>query len=97
MGFSDTEMTYGVDALHFADYVIQVIHDENNNQTIDLDSATGLIREGYGMVNMDKLDLTNAAAVKEGSTFDTLKYPFDASGKTVEIKMYYPPFPWQNQ
>jgi hypothetical protein len=74
-----------------------VIHDENQDNTADLDSATGLYTEGFGMVNMDKLDLRNAAAVKEGNTFDNLKYTFNKDGTTVEIKMYYPPFPWQNQ
>jgi 4-amino-4-deoxy-L-arabinose transferase-like glycosyltransferase len=93
--FKNTEMTYAVEMLYFGDYVIQVIHDENNNDTADLDSKTGLISEGFGMVNMDKLDLRDAAAVKAGSTYDNLKFNFDEEGKTVEIKMYYSPFPWQ--
>ena len=90
-------MTYPVDALYFGDYVIQVIHDENNNQTADLDSATGLFSEGFGMVNIDKLNLQNAAAVKVRNTYDNLKYAFNKDGETVEIKMYYAPFPWQTK
>jgi len=97
MGFDSTEMTFAVDALYFGDYVVQVIHDENNNKTVDLDSETGLISEGFGMVNVDKLDLRDAAAVKEASAFDNLKYSFDETGKTVEMKMYYAPFPWQDK
>jgi hypothetical protein len=97
MGFDSTEMTFPVDVLYFGDYVIQAIHDENNNNTADLDSATGLFREGFGMVNIDRLDLRNAAAVKERNTYDNLKYAFDKDGETVEIKMYYPPFPWQTK
>jgi hypothetical protein len=97
MAFDSSEMTYAVDGLYFGDYVIQVIHDENNNQTADLDNETGLFREGFGLVNMDKLDLRNVAAVKEGSTSEALKYTFDADGETVEVKMVYPPFPWQNK
>ena len=97
ISFNKTEMTYPVDALYFGDYVIQVIHDENNNQTADLDSATGLFSEGFGMVNIDKLDLQNAAAVKVRNTYDNLKYAFNKDGETVEIKMYYAPFPWQTK
>ncbi len=97
MAFDSTETTYAVDALYFGDYVIQVIHDENNNQTADLDSDSGLFSEGFGMVNLEKLDLRNATVVKEGSASNDLKYAFDENGKTVEIKMYYPPFPWQNK
>ena len=97
MSFDSTEMTFAVDGLYFGDYLIQVIHDENNNKTADLDSTSGLFTEGFGMVNMGKLDLRNAATVKEGITYDNLKYTFNKDGNTVEIKMYYPPFPWQNQ
>jgi hypothetical protein len=32
-----------------------------------------------------------------GEPFDNLKYSFDQRGKTVEIQMYYPPFPWQKR
>lgn len=97
--FDNTEKTFAVEALYFGDYVIQVIHDENNNDTADLDSTTGLFTEGFGMVNMDKLDLRNTAAVKEGNTVDNLKYTFTIkeNGKTVSIKMYYAPFPWQTK
>ena len=97
VGFNSTEVTFAVDGLYFGDYLIQVIHDENKNNTADLDSATGLFTEGFGMVNMDKLDLQNPAALKAGYTYDNLKYTFSKDGNTVEIKMYYPPFPWQNQ
>ncbi len=97
MAFDRTELTYAVDGLYFGNYIIQVIHDENNNQTADLDSDSGLFSEGFGMVNLEKLDLRNATVVKEGSASNDLKYAFDENGKTVEIKMYYPPFPWQNK
>lgn len=97
MSFNSTEMTYPVDALYFGDYIIQVVNDENNNETADLDSETGLFSEGFGMVNMDKLDLRNAAAMKTRNTYDNLKYTFHKDGETVEIKMYYPPFPWQTK
>jgi uncharacterized protein (DUF2141 family) len=95
IGFSDTEMTYTFDGLSFGDYVIYVFHDENNNKTPDRDSETGLFSEGCGWANMDKLDLRYAAAVREGSSFNNIKYPFDEDGETVEIKIYYAPFPWQ--
>lgn len=97
IGFDSTEMTYEVHVLYFGDYAIQVIHDENNNKTADLDSETGLFSEGFGMVNLDRLDLRNASAVQEGSTPDNLKYTFDENGQTVEVKMYYAPFPWENK
>jgi len=97
IGFDSTEMTFAVERLYFGDYVIQVIHDENNNKTVDLDSETGLISEGFGWANMDKVDLGNAKAVREGSSFSNMKYTSDENGKTVEIKIYYPPFPWQNK
>ncbi len=97
MSFDSTELTYSVDALYFGNYAIQVIHDENNNHTADMDSDTGLFSEGFGMVNLGKLDLRNATAVKEGIDSGLLKYTFDRREKTVEIKMYYPPFPWQNK
>ena len=97
ISFDSTEMTIPVDGLYFGDYVIQVIHDENNNKTADLDSLTGLFREGFGMVNIDRLDLRNAAAVKVRNTYDNLKYAFHKDGETVEIKMYYAPFPWQTK
>ena len=96
-GFSDTETTYTFDGLSFGNYVIYVFHDENNNKSPDQDSATGLFSEGFGWANMDKVDLRYAAAVREGTSFNNIKYPFDEDGKTVEIKIYYPPFPWQNQ
>jgi len=95
--FSNTEMTYTFDGLSFGDYVIYVFHDENNNKTPDRDSETGLFSEGYGWANMDKVDLRYAAAVKEGSSWNNIKYPFDENGETVEIKIYYAPFPWQNK
>jgi uncharacterized protein (DUF2141 family) len=97
IGFSDTEMTYTFDGLSFGDYVIYVFHDENNNKTPDRDSATGLFSEGYGWANMDKVDLRYVESVREGTNFDNIKYAFDEDGKTVEIKIYYAPFPWQNQ
>jgi hypothetical protein len=97
MSFDSTEMTFPVDVSSYGDYVIQVIHDENNNNTADSDSETGLFKEGFGMANMDRLDLRNAAAVKKGNTFDNLKYAFNKDGETVEIKMYYAPFPWQTK
>jgi hypothetical protein len=95
--FDTAEMTYAVDGLYFGDYVIQVVHDENNNQAVDVDSQTGLINEGFGMANLDKLNLQNAAAMKEGGTSGDLKYTYDENGNTAEIKMYYPPFPWQTR
>jgi len=35
--------------------------------------------------------------VRDGTGFNDIKYPFDEDGQTVEIKIYYPPFPWQNE
>jgi hypothetical protein len=46
---------------------------------------------------MDKSDLQSAEVVKESTSFDNIKYAFDEDGKTVEIKIMYPPFPWQNK
>jgi hypothetical protein len=63
----------------------------------DRDSKTDLFSEGHGCANMDKVDLTNAATVREGTSFNDIKYSFDENGKTVEIKIMYPPFPWQNE
>lgn len=97
LGFSDTEMTYTFDGLSFGDYVIYVFHDENNNKSPDRDSGTGLFSEGYGWANMDKVDLRYVESVREGTNFDNIKYAFDEDGKTVEIKIYYAPFPWQNE
>jgi len=97
IGFSNTEMTYTFDGLSFGDYVIYVFHDENNSKTPDRDSETGLFSEGYGWANMDKVDLRSAAAVRAGSSFNNIKYTFDEDGKTVEIKILYAPFPWQNK
>jgi hypothetical protein len=94
--FDTGEMTYTVDGLYFGDYVVQVIHDENHNEIADVDSETGLFREGFGMANMDKLDLRDTASLKGGDTFNNLKYSFNKTRETVEIKIYYPPFPWQN-
>jgi uncharacterized protein (DUF2141 family) len=96
-GFSNAEITYTFDGLSFGDYVIYVFHDENNNKSPDRDSETSLFSEGYGWANMDKVDLRSAAAVREGTSFNNIKYPFDEDGKTVEIKIYYAPFPWQNK
>ncbi len=95
-GFNDTEKTYTFDGLGFGDYVIYVFHDENNNKSPDRDSATGMFTEGHAWANMDRVDLQSAAAVGSGTNFNNIKYPFDQDGKTVEIKMLYPPFPWQN-
>jgi uncharacterized protein (DUF2141 family) len=95
-GFSDTEITYTFDGLFFGDYVIYVFHDENNSKTPDRDNATGLFSEGYGWANMDKVDLRSVTAVKEGTSFNNIKYAFVKDRETVEIKIYYPPFPWQN-
>jgi uncharacterized protein (DUF2141 family) len=96
-GFSDTEITYTFDGLSFGDYVIYVFHDENGSKSPDRDSATGMFTEGHAWANMDKVDLRSAAAVREGTSFNNIKYPFDEDGKTVEIKMYYAPFPWQKE
>lgn len=96
-GFSDTEMTYTFDGLSFGDYVIYVFHDENYNKAPDMDSATGLFSEGYGWANMDKVDLSDAAFVRAGTNFNNIKYAFDEDGQTVEIKLLYPPFPWQKE
>ena len=95
--FNDTETTYTFDGLSFGDYVIYVFHDENNNKAPDRESETDLFSEGYGWANMDKVDLRYVESVKEGTNFDNIKYPFDEDGKTVEIKIDYPPFPWQNK
>jgi hypothetical protein len=46
---------------------------------------------------MDKVDFTSAESVTEGTNFDNIKYAFDEDGKTAEIKIMYPPFPWQNK
>ena len=97
MSFNSAEVTYAVDGLYFGDYVIQVIHDQNNNRIADVDNETGLFLEGFGMANLDKLDLHSAVALKTGSTFDNLKYAFEKDGDTIEIMMYYPPFPWQKK
>ena len=96
-GFNNTEITYTFDGLSFGDYVIYLFHDENYSKSPDHDSATGLFSEGHAWANMDKVDLTNASAVREGTSFNNIKYAFDEDGKTVEIKMYYAPFPWQNK
>jgi uncharacterized protein (DUF2141 family) len=96
-GFDDTETTYTFDGLSFGDYVIYVFHDENNNKAPDRDSETDLFSEGYGWANMDKVDLRYVESVKEGTNFDNIKYAFNEDGKTVEIKIYDPPFPWQNK
>jgi uncharacterized protein (DUF2141 family) len=95
--FSDTEITYTFDGLSFGDYVIYVFHDENNNKSPDRDSQTGLFSEGHGWANMDKVDLRSVEAVKEGTSFNDIKYAFNEDGQTVEIKIYYPPFPWQKE
>jgi uncharacterized protein (DUF2141 family) len=97
IGFSDAEMIHAVDGLSFGDYVIYVFHDENNNKTPDRDSKTDLFSEGYGCANIDKVDLTNSETVREGTSFSNLKYTFAEDGQTVEIKMSYPPFAWQNE
>ncbi len=97
MEFDSAELTYAVDGLYFADYAIYVFHDENKNRAPDQDSQNGMFTEGHGWANMDKLDLTDAAAVLRGSGFNNIKVPFDENGQTVEIKMYYAPFPWQNK
>ena len=97
VGFDSTEMTYAVDGLDFGDYVIYIFHDENNSKSPDRDSETGLFSEGCAWVNMDKLDLRDAAAVREGSNWNNMRYTFGEDGKTVEIKLYYAPFPWQSK
>ena len=96
-GFSDTETTCTFDGMSFGDYVIYVFHDENYNKAPDRDSETGLFSEGFGWANMDKVDLRHVGSVLEGTNFDNIKYAFDEDGKTVEIKIMYPPFPWQNK
>ena len=95
--FSDTEITYTFDGLSFGDYVIYVFHDENGSKSPDQDSATGMFIEGHAWANMDKVDLRSAAAVREGTSFNDIKYPFDKDGQTVEIKLMYAPFPWQKE
>ncbi len=95
--FSDTETTYTFDGMSFGDYVIYVFHDENNNKAPDRDNETDLFTEGYGWANMDKVDLRYAELVREGTNFDNIKYAFNEDGKTVEIKIYCPPFPWQSK
>jgi uncharacterized protein (DUF2141 family) len=95
--FSDTEITYTFDGLSFGDFVIYVFHDENNNKAPDRDSETGLFSEGYGWANMDKVDLRYVESVRNQTNFDNIKYAFDEDGQTVEIKIYYPPFPWQKE
>jgi uncharacterized protein (DUF2141 family) len=97
ISFDSSDMTYAFEGLNFGDYAIFAFHDENNSKTPERDSATGLFVEGSGWVNMDKSDLRNAAAVYAGMTFYNIKYTFDEDGKTVEIKVYYPPFPWQKK
>jgi uncharacterized protein (DUF2141 family) len=96
-GFTDTETTYTFDGMSFGDYVIYVFHDENNNKAPDRDSESGLFSEGFGWANSDKSDLQSVDAFKESTSFDNIKYAFDEDGKTVEIKIMYPPFPWQNK
>jgi hypothetical protein len=93
--FDTPEMSYTVDGLYFGDYVIQVIDDENANEIADVDRQTGQFLEGFGMANMALLDLRNADGIKAGEPFDSLKYTFNQRGKTVEVQMYYPPFPRQ--
>jgi uncharacterized protein (DUF2141 family) len=96
-GFSNTKIIYTFDELSFGDYVIFVFHDENNNKSPEQDSETSMFTEGHAWANMDKVDLRSAAAVREGSGFNNIKYSFDEDGETVEMKMYYAPFPWQNE
>lgn len=96
-GFSDNEMIYTFDGLSFGDYVIYVFHDENYNKAPDMDSRTGLFSEGYGWANMDKVDLRSVESVREGTSFNDIKYAFVEDGQTVEIKIYYSPFPWQKE
>jgi uncharacterized protein (DUF2141 family) len=95
MRFDSSEMTYKVEKLYFGDYLIQVIHDENYNDTADTDSATGLFEEGFGVYNFEKVDMRTLADGKNGMPFENLKYTFDTNGKTIEIQIHYPPFPWQ--
>ena len=89
-------MTYTFDGLSFGDYVIYVFHDENYNKSPDRDLETGLFSEGYGWANMDKVDLSSAEAVRDQTSFNSIKYIFDVDGETIEINLLYPPFPWQN-
>jgi len=94
--FSDTETTYTFDGMFFGEYGIYVFHDQNNNKAPDRDSD-GLFIEPLGWSNMDKVDLRSAESVREGTDFNDIKVPFDEDGETVEIKLVYPPFPWQKQ
>jgi uncharacterized protein (DUF2141 family) len=96
-GFNSAEITYTFDGLDFGDYVIYVFHDANNNKLPDRDSETGEFLEGYGWANMDKVDLRYADSVREGTRFNNIKFSFDADGKTAEINIIYPPFPWQKK
>ena len=96
-GFNDTETTYTFDGMSFGDYVIYVFHDENNNKAPDRDSTTDWFSEGYGWANMDKVDLRYIESVRDQTNFDNIKYAFDEDGKTAEIKIMYPPFPWQSK
>jgi uncharacterized protein (DUF2141 family) len=86
-----------VDDLSFGDYVIYVFHDENNNKSPDRDRASGLFTEGYGWANEDKVDLSSSGSMLAGTSFNNIKYAFEKDGQVVQIKILYPPFPWQDK
>jgi uncharacterized protein (DUF2141 family) len=90
INISGKEMTFPIDGLPFGEYAIVVYHDENVNYFPDIDDNTGLPKEGIGIVNMEKLDLSS---LQKSFTFKNLKYLFNENNTTVDVRMFYPPFP----
>ena len=86
------ELSYSFYDLDYGDYVLLLAHDENLNNTYDIDPATQVGTEGMFILNYDKLDTSSGIP---DLTFDALKFTFDQPEMAVEGEMLYPPFPGQ--
>jgi uncharacterized protein (DUF2141 family) len=87
--FTSSEMTFPIDGLEFGEYALVAYHDENVNYYPDYDKTTQLPKEGIGIINWEKLDISD---VQASFNYENLKFQFNEKEKTVELPMFYPPF-----
>jgi uncharacterized protein (DUF2141 family) len=78
------EMLHTFDGVEYGDYVLLIVHDENNNRRFDKDMS-GIPAEGVAHLNYEP-------SMGLNPTFDQTKFLFNEPEKEISLELYYPPF-----
>jgi len=70
------------DGIPYGEYAVEMYHDENNNKQFD-ETWYGMPTEGVGVSNNPKV------GVFSPPKFETARFTFDVSQKTISIQMKY--------